>query len=126
LAGFVVFVGTLIVRHNELSFAANARVGAVSLVLVAAALLGPLRRWRRAALVVTPSHLEIRLPTWRERRTMIPLRDLHDVDVHKPALGRRLDFGTMTFIRGDDVVIVHHVRAPQALRDALRRPSGRR
>jgi membrane protein YdbS with pleckstrin-like domain len=127
LAGFIGFVGALIVRHNDLSRATEARIAIVCLALGAAALAGPLRRLRRSVIAVTPGQLRLELGTWRARVTDIPVREIRSVDVRSGALGRRLDCGTVQLAAGDDTyIVVHHVRAPHALRAALRPAGGRR
>jgi membrane protein YdbS with pleckstrin-like domain len=127
LAVFIGFVGTLVIRHNDLSAATDMRVAAGTLALCLAAVAGPLRRLWRSELVVTPAELRMRLGTWRSRETHIPLREVRGLDVRSTALGRRLDFGTLTVAaREDDLFVVHHVRAAAALHDAIRRGSGRR
>jgi len=127
LAAFIAFVGTLIIRHNQLAPGTEARIVAGCLALGGAALAGPLLRLWRSAVVVTPGHLHLHLASWRSHAADIPIRDIRAVDVRSNALGRRLDFGTLTVAAGDDtLVVIHHVRAPLALRDALRRAGGRR
>jgi membrane protein YdbS with pleckstrin-like domain len=128
LAGFIGFVGTLIMRHNDLPRATEARIAIVCFMLGAATLAGPVRRLRRSTITVTPGHLRLELGTWRSRVTIIPLRDIRSVDVPRgSALARRLDYGTIHVAAGEDTyVIVHHVRAPHALRTALRPAGGRR
>lgn len=127
LAGFIAFVGTLIVRHNDLPLATDLRISLWCAALSAAALAGPLRRLWRTSLEVTPGGLDVRLGTWRARTLTIPLGDICGVDVRSGALGRRLDFGTVTIgVGAEEALIVPHVRAPLALRDALRRAGGRR
>jgi hypothetical protein len=125
LAGFVLFIGTLIVRHNELAGSTDARILGGSLALAAAALVGPLLRLRRSELVLTPSHLRVHLQTWRERVVEVPLREIREIEVNSSLVGRRLDFGTVMVVRADgDVVAVSHVHRATALRDALRRLGG--
>jgi membrane protein YdbS with pleckstrin-like domain len=127
LAAFIAFIGTLIIRHNDLPPATDARIALVCLALGGLALVGPLLRLRRSAVVVTPGTLHLRLASWRERATDIPVRAIRAIDVRSGAVGRRFDFGTVTLAADDDtVIVVHHVRAPVALRDALRRAGGRR
>jgi membrane protein YdbS with pleckstrin-like domain len=127
LAAFIAFVGGLIIRHNDLPPATDARIALLCLVLGGAALAGPLLRLRRSAVVVTPGHLHLHLASWRAHATDIPVRDIRTVDVRSGAVGRRLDFGTVTVAAGEDtLIVVHHVRAPLTLRDALRRAGGRR
>jgi hypothetical protein len=127
LALFVGFVGTLIVRHNDLPAATDVRILAGTLVLCVMALVGPVLRLRRSELLVTPAEIRLRVGAWRPRVTEIPLRDVRGLDVRSSTLGRRLDFGTLTVAaRDDDVLVVHHVRSAGALRDAIRRGAGRR
>jgi membrane protein YdbS with pleckstrin-like domain len=127
LAAFIGLVGALIILHNDLAAGSEVRVVVVCLALAAAALLGPVRRLRRSAIAVTPGHLEMRLGAWRPRTTNIPVREIRAWDVTTGRLGRRLDFGTLQVAATDDTfVVVHHVRAPQALRAALRQAGGRR
>jgi membrane protein YdbS with pleckstrin-like domain len=128
LAGFIGFVGALIILHNEqLTYATDVRVVLACLALGALALIGPIRRLQHSAIAVTPGHLELRLGAWRPRTTDIPVRDIRSVDVRTGQLGRRLDFGTLQVAAADDTfVVVHHVRAPHALRAALRQAGGRR
>lgn len=127
LAAFIGFVGALIILHNDLPLGTDLRIALGCLALAAAALLGPVRRLRRSAIAVTPGRLELRLGTWRPRTTDIPVRDIRAWDVTTGRLGRRLDFGTLQVAGTDDTfVVVHHVRAPQALRAALRQAGGRR
>jgi membrane protein YdbS with pleckstrin-like domain len=127
LAAFIAFIGALIVRHNDLSRSTDARIVLVCLALGGAALAGPLLRLRRSALVVTPGYLHLQLASWRTHASAVPVREIRAVDVRSGAVGRQLDFGTVTLAAGDDaVIVIHHVRAPLALRDALRRAGGRR
>jgi membrane protein YdbS with pleckstrin-like domain len=127
LAGFVLFVGTLIVRHNELAPATTARVLLGSLVLALAATIGPLLRLRRSEVIVTSAALRVQLSAWREHVTEVPLRDLRSVDVRSTTLGRRFDFGTVSVVQTDgEVIAVPYVRRATTLRDALRRLGGRR
>jgi len=127
LAGFIGFVGALIILHNQLTYTTDVRVVLACLGLAALALIGPIRRLQRSAIAVTPGHLELRLGAWRPHTTDIPVRDIRSVDVRTGQLGRRLDFGTLQVAAADDtLVVVHHVRAPHALRAALRQAGGRR
>lgn len=127
LAAFIGFVGALIILHNDLPPATDARIAIVSLALGAATLAGPFRRLRRSAISVTPGHLRLELGSWRVRVTDIPVREIQSVDVRSGALGRRLDYGTVQVAAGDDTyVVLHHVRTPHALRAALRPAGGRR
>ncbi|HWP66568.1 MAG TPA: PH domain-containing protein [Candidatus Limnocylindria bacterium] len=127
LAAFIGFVGLLIIRHNDLPLATDVRIALGCLALGALTLAGPLWRLRRSVVAVTPGHLELRLGAWRPRTVTIPVRDIRSVEVRSGPLGRRLDFGTLQVIAADDAyVVVHHVRAPQALRAALRAAGGRR
>jgi membrane protein YdbS with pleckstrin-like domain len=127
LAAFIAFIGALIIRHNDLAPATDARIVLACLALGGIVLAGPLLRLRRSAVVVTPATLHLQLASWRTHATDIPVREIRAVDVRSGAVGRRLDFGTVTVAAGDDTVfVVHHVRAPVALRDALRRAGGRR
>jgi membrane protein YdbS with pleckstrin-like domain len=127
LAGFIAFVGALIIRHNDLRAATDAKITLVCLALALATLAGPFRRLRRSAITVTPTQLRLELGTWRPRVTSISLREIENVDVRTGAVGRRLDWGTVHVAAGDDTyIVVHHVRAPHALRAALRPAGGRR
>ena len=127
LAGFVAFVGALIIRHNDLQAATDARIALVCIALAAATLAGPLRRLRRSVITVTPGHLLLELGTWRPQVTSIPVREIRSVDVRSGALATRLDSGTIHVVAGEDTyIVVHHVRAPHALRTALRPAGGRR
>ena len=127
LAAFIGFVGALIILHNNLTPRSDLYVVLVCLALAALALLGPVRRLQRSAIAVTSGHLEVRLGTWRRDAKDIAVRDIRSWDVTTGRLGRRLDFGTLQVAAGDDTyVVVHHVRAPQALRAALRQAGGRR
>jgi hypothetical protein len=127
LAAFIAFIGTLIIRHNDLPAATDVRIAAVCLLLGAAALLGPFLRWRRSAVEVLPGELRLTLGTWRPRTIGMALREIESVDVRSGAVGRQLDYGTLTIAATDDTaIVVHHVRAPLAVRDALRRVGGRR
>lgn len=126
LAAFLLFVGSLIVRHNELSLETNLRVIGGSLLLAGAALAGPLRRLRRTEFVVTPAVLRMRLGTWRFRVLELPLRDVRRVDVVATRLGKRLGFGAVHVASADGTVVtVPHVRHADRLGEAMRRAARR-
>jgi len=127
MAAFIGFVGSLIILHNDLTPRSDVYVVLACLGLAAMALLGPVRRLQRSAIAVTPGRLEVRLGAWRAHTRDIPVRDIRSWDVTTGRLGRRLDFGTLQVAAADDTyVVVHHVRAPHALRAALRQAGGRR
>jgi hypothetical protein len=127
LAGFIGFVGTLIIRHNDLPPATDVRIAIVCCLLGAATVAGPVRRLRRSEITVTAGHLRLDLGTWRPRVTQLSVREIRSVDVRSGALAHRLDCGTIHVAAGEDTyIVVHHVRAPHALRAALRPAGGRR
>ena len=126
LAAFILFVGTLIIRHNDLSKATDVRIAAASGLLAVLALLGPILRLARSEFAVTRSRFLVRTGLGGAR-TEIGLRDVTQLDVHAGSLGRYLDYGTVTVtMRDDDVLVFHHVAAPGALREAMRGVAARR
>jgi len=127
LAAFVLFVGGLIIRHNDLPAATDLRIAAGTLVLGLGAMAGPLLRLLRSEVVVTPARLQLRLGGWRPRVTDLALRDVQGLEVRSGVLGRQLDFGTFAVSsRDDDVTVVHHLHRAAALEDAIRRAVSRR
>jgi hypothetical protein len=126
LAGFILFVGTLIIRHNDLPAATDLRIAGGSLLLGLAALAGPLLRFVRSEVVVTPARLRLRLGGWRPRVTDLALRDVEEVEVRSGRLGKQMDFGTFAVAsRNDDVTVVHHLRQASAVEAAINRANRR-
>jgi hypothetical protein len=126
LAAFILFVGTLIIRHNDLPAATDLRIAGGSLLLGLAALAGPLLRYVRSEVVVTPARLRLRLGGWRPRVTDLALRDVEEVEVRSGRLGRQMDFGTFAVAsRNDDGVVVHHLRRAAAIEAAINRANRR-
>jgi membrane protein YdbS with pleckstrin-like domain len=120
LAAFLLFVGVLIVRHNDLTRATNLRVLAGSVLLAGATLAGPMRRLRRAELVVSAATFRAQLGTWRRRSLDLPVSDVRRVDVVRTRLGKRLDFGTVSVLAADGLTVtIPHVRHAERLRQVL-------
>ncbi len=127
---FVVLAATLLIRHNDLSVAAEWDVVGGGLLAAIAGLVGPAWRWWRTSIVLEGSRLRWESGVWRPTVVEIDLARAREVAPNESWPGRLLGYATTQVVDEGGVAYVlpplgmETVRALEACK--YERPGGRR
>jgi len=95
---FVAVVATLLIRHNDLSRAAEWSVVGWSVLAGASGVVGPVVRWLRTSIDVDATRARCTAGLLRRVTTEVVLDDARDVAVEQGQMGRWLDYGYLSIV----------------------------